>query len=208
MSPRHLSPVVLNAWRGSSLLHPLVGCTYFQIRDQARSSPPLSTVRRHIRTGTSTTNPTTTLESRQKPSHMQQVESGREEKAPARGFEANGYPPTLVKKTLSKCSRHQDSNDEEKKRDILCLPYIRGLSEAIEKVTKDLNIRAVFKSHRTLRKLLMKVKSPRDPYKHKGVVYSIPCECGKEYVGEIGRTLSQQMTEHKRAVRNNDLTMP
>ena len=50
----------------------------------------------------------------------------------------------------------------------------------------------------------MKVKSPRDPYKQKGVVYSIPCECGKEYVGETGRTLHQRMTEHKRAVKNND----
>ena len=54
------------------------------------------------------------------------------------------------------------------------------------------------------KKLLMKIKSAIDLCKQKGVVYSIPCECGKEYVGEIGRTLSQRMTEHKKAVRNND----
>ena len=36
----------------------------------------------------------------------------------------------------------------------------------------------------------------------------IPCECGKEYVGARDRedndSISQRMTEHKRAVRNND----
>ena len=35
-------------------------------------------------------------------------------------------------------------------------------------------------------------------------LYSIPCECGEEFVGETGRTLRQRMTEHKRAVRNSD----
>ena len=35
------------------------------------------------------------------------------------------------------------------------------------------------------------------------MVYSIPCECGKQYVGETERTL-QRITEHKRAVKNND----
>ena len=60
--------------------------------------------------------------------------------------------------------------------------YIKGLSEAIEKVTNDLTS----KSHRTLRKLLV----PKRP-KHKGVE------------GVCGRDM-ESMNEHKRAVRNND----
>ena len=32
----------------------------------------------------------------------------------------------------------------------------------------------------------------------------IPCECGRVYVGETGRTLKQRITEHKRAVKNAD----
>ena len=65
-------------------------------------------------------------------------------------LEANGYPPAVVQKTLSKCSRHQDPEDdsEEMKQDILCLPYIRGLSKETVKVTKDPQVRAVFKSQR------------------------------------------------------------
>ena len=50
----------------------------------------------------------------------------------------------------------------------------------------------------------MKVMTPRNSLDHKGVVYSIPCECGKEYIGETGRTLTQRMSEHKRAVKNGD----
>ena len=50
----------------------------------------------------------------------------------------------------------------------------------------------------------MKVKTPRNSLDHKGVVYSIPCECGEEYIGETGRTLTQRMSEHKRAVKNGD----
>ena len=42
----------------------------------------------------------------------------------------------------------------------------------------------------------MKVKTPRNSLDHKGVVYSIPCE--------TGRTLTERMSEHKRAVKNGD----
>ena len=71
-------------------------------------------------------------------------------------FEANGHPPALVQKNLSKRSRRWDPDDNicEIKQDILCLPYIRGLSEEIENVTKDVHIRAIFKSQRTPKELL------------------------------------------------------
>ena len=50
--------------------------------------------------------------------------------------------------------------------------------------------------------LLTKGKSPGKSNSTKLVInnkllYSIPCECGRENVGEMGRTLSQRMTEHK-----------
>ena len=120
-------------------------------------------------------------------------------------FEANHYPPQLVKKTLSKKPRQPpQQEDREEDLDTLCLPYIKGLSEQIEREIRDLHIRAVFKTSLTLRHCLMKAKTPRNPQESKGVICSIPCECGKEYIGETGRTLCQPMTEHKRAVRNGD----
>ena len=39
-----------------------------------------------------------------------------------------------------------------------------------------------------------------------GVVYHIPCtNCPKAYIGQTGRTLTQCLKEHRRAVTNGDL---
>ena len=48
------------------------------------------------------------------------------------------------------------------------------------------------------------VKTPREQYEIKGVVYSIPCECERVYIREMGRTLKQRISEHKRVVKNQD----
>ena len=34
-----------------------------------------------------------------------------------------------------------------------------------------------------------------------GVVYKIPCECGKVYIGETGRAMQERIKEHDRDVR-------
>ena len=87
---------------------------------------------------------------------------------------------------------------------MLILPYIRGLSEKIERVVKPLNIKAVFRTQNTIRQKVMKVKGNPRKEEIKGVVYIIPCECGATYIGETGRTLHARLQEHKRAVRNGD----
>ena len=37
--------------------------------------------------------------------------------------------------------------------------------------------------------------------KQDGVVYRIPCECGKVYIGETGRSMQQRIKEHDRDIR-------
>jgi hypothetical protein len=39
----------------------------------------------------------------------------------------------------------------------------------------------------------MKTRPERDPQQK---VYSIPCECGRSYIGETGRTLAVRLHEH------------
>ena len=79
----------------------------------------------------------------------------------ARVFKANGFPEKLVRKTLSKPRRQQIREqplEEEEPPKTLHIPYVRGLSEKIEKSCAPLAVKAVFKPQSTLKQLLVKVK--------------------------------------------------
>ena len=55
----------------------------------------------------------------------------------------------------------------------------------------------VFKSETMLRSQLVRPKDAVDPAKQDGVVYRIPCECGKVYIGETGRPMQDRIKEHE-----------
>ena len=112
-------------------------------------------------------------------------------------FESNAYPPSLVTLNLH-TKRNKRSNiveNTEKQPATLATPYVKGLSEKIEKKCKHPNIRTVFSSKRTLRRELVRVKNRVEPTDMKGVVYKIDCSCGQSYIGETGRTLSTRVKE-------------
>jgi len=81
------------------------------------------------------------------------------------------------------------------------LPYINGVSEPLRRCLQQQGIRAVFKSDTTLRSHLVRPKDTVDPAKQDGVVYRIPCECGKVYIGETGRSMQERIKEHDRDIR-------
>ena len=77
------------------------------------------------------------------------------------------------------------------------MPYIKGVSEKIERVCHELGIRAVFKSGNTLRQSLVRVKNKRPEELRRGVIYEVPCaRCNQVYIGETGRNLSERLKEH------------
>ena len=61
-------------------------------------------------------------------------------------------------------------------------------------------IRTIFKSETTLRSHLVRPKDTVDPAKQDGMVYRIPCECGK-VIGETGRSMHERIKEHDRDIR-------
>ena len=77
------------------------------------------------------------------------------------------------------------------------LPYVKGLSEQLHRCLQQQGVRAVFKSETTL----VRSKDAVDPAKQDGVVYRIPCECGKVYIGETGRSMQDRIKEHDRDIR-------
>ena len=48
---------------------------------------------------------------------------------------------------------------------------------------------------------LVRPKDALEPDKQEGVVYKIPCECGKVYIGETGRAMKDRIKEHDRDIR-------
>ena len=61
-----------------------------------------------------------------------------------------------------------------------------------------------FSSRFTLHSSLTKLKNPVPPWDGTGVIYSIPCCCGRSYIGETGCSLKTCLSKHKRAVRIDD----
>ncbi len=123
-------------------------------------------------------------------------------------FLANGYPEQTINSNI-KSKRNSTTNNSTKAQDetikYLVIPYVKGISEKIEHVCRSLNIKTVFTSTPTLKKHLMKVKTPREKSKMKGVVYEIPCmDCSKVYIGETRRTLDKRLKEHQYAVKRHD----
>ena len=47
----------------------------------------------------------------------------------------------------------------------------------------------------------MRPKDTLEPTKQDGVVYEIPCECGKVYIGETGRAVQDRINEQDRDIR-------
>ena len=80
------------------------------------------------------------------------------------------------------------------------LPYIKGVSEVLRRCLQQQGVRTVFKSDTTLRSHLVRPKDTLEPTKQDGIVYKIPCECGKVYIWETGRAMQDRIKEHDRDI--------
>ena len=63
----------------------------------------------------------------------------------------------------------------------------------------------VFTTISTLRRQLTRVKDVDPLLSRAGVVYKIPCSCGKEYIGETKRALGTHLKEHQAATRRGEV---
>ena len=111
----------------------------------------------------------------------------------------NKYPESITSAPRNLDRRIEDIT---RKLTTVCLPYVKGLAERIQKICSPYDIRTVFTSGSTLQRYLFRVKPPTEFNMIKNCVYSIPCSCGKIYKGETGRPLKVRLEEqHKVVVR-------
>ena len=121
----------------------------------------------------------------------------------ARVLKQNGYPANFICNASAPPTQEtadvSSPEEEQEKGPLVVIPYVAGMSEDIRRVCRKFNIRVVFKSGRTLRSMLTKVKDTLPPGKQSNVVYRIPCSCGQVYIGETKRRLETRLKEHRDA---------
>ena len=84
----------------------------------------------------------------------------------------------------------------------VCIPYIKGMSEAIRRVLAPLGIRTAMRSERIKWSVLRGIKDREDKTEVPGVVYAVGCEeCKEVYIGETKRKAQQRIKEHKADTR-------
>ena len=114
---------------------------------------------------------------------------------------SNGYPSSFVRK-LTKTTRPTANKEPTQEfKSTAVLSCIKGVSEVLRRCLQQQGVRTVFKSDTTLRSHLVRPKDTLEPTKQEGVVYKIPCECGKVYIGETGRAMQDRIKEHDRNMR-------
>jgi hypothetical protein len=78
-----------------------------------------------------------------------------------------------------------------------------GVSEKCIRTGNCYDIRMIFKTKHTLRSSLMKTRLERDPNQTAQCIYSIPCECGRSYIGKTGKPLAKGLHVHRHSLKGD-----
>ena len=123
----------------------------------------------------------------------------------ARVLKQNGYHANFIHNAsappiqeTADTSSHDEEQEKEKEPQVV-IPYVAGMSEDFRRVCRKFNSRVVFKSGRTLRSMLTKVKDTLPLGKQSNVVYRIPCSCSQVYIRETKWRLETRLKEHRDA---------
>ena len=114
---------------------------------------------------------------------------------------ANGYAPWMMsiphRKEEQQKEKHQDG--DKKKQPPIGIPYIKGISEPVQRIFNKYGVTIYHKPINTMRQLLVHPKDKTGKEKKTGVIYKIDCKtCEGTYIGETARTLGKRLEEHKK----------
>jgi hypothetical protein len=111
-------------------------------------------------------------------------------------LQLSGYPQGFIELVINSQGIIR-SNEEQKPLGSVYIPYVKGVSEKFKRIGNRYSIRTIFKTKHTLRSSVMTTRPERDPLQTAQCIYSIPCECGRSYIGETGRRLAVRLREHR-----------
>lgn len=114
---------------------------------------------------------------------------------------ANGYSHNELRCLDKRCQRSDRGRSRSSASRQGCIPFIPGLSDKVKRIFQKAGSDVFLKAPSKLKTQLVRKKP--SSIKRCGVVYQIKCrDCDWTYVGETGRTLAERLAEHKRSVKN------
>ena len=128
-------------------------------------------------------------------------------------FKKLGYPEYFIRNVHSEVRAKffavntsvDDPPPERETRNHISLPFNEFTKSVVQPILKHHNVQVHYKSSNTIRGNLIKTKpKKRESNNGSAGVYVIPCStqgCGRKYVGQTGRNVSQRIKEHKYALR-------
>ena len=115
----------------------------------------------------------------------------------------NGYPSNLVNKAIKKQTGKQTKEQElvdDQYKGVTFMPYVKGVSDKVCRFLNRAGVKTFYSRSAKLRDILSHPKDPL-PKDHAPCVYSIPCSCGEQYIGQTKRPLKVRLSEHQAATR-------
>ena len=110
----------------------------------------------------------------------------------------NNYPEWILTIPHPKSTTEDTEEPQNEKKIYASTPYIKGISERLQRAFKSHEVTLIHKPVNSLRSQLVRVKDTTVNLKECGTVYQIHCEkCNKEYVGETARSLEIRVKEHQ-----------
>lgn len=122
---------------------------------------------------------------------------------------------SLLQKLKSTAASGKTHSKERERVKPEVVPYVHRVSHNLKKVATRYGIPVVFSAPNKLAQLCPRItrEGPRGCQKQhakhfrdcvEGVVYEIPLDCGKSYVGQTGRCINDRLREHANSIGKSE----
>jgi len=120
-------------------------------------------------------------------------------------LQLGAYPIGFIYSVINRYKRSDCLKKEVQPLGFISINYTRGVSENFKSIVNRYNIRTVFKILHTLRNTLMRTRPKKFPQETVNCVYTIPCQCGRSYTGEMGRPWAVRLGEQRQNLEEGHL---
>ncbi|CAG5085479.1 Protein of unknown function [Cotesia congregata] len=109
----------------------------------------------------------------------------------------NNYPPEFIDICVNKFKQNQDRVRMSENKYFFKFPYVRGLSQHILRAFVGTEWKPANYNIKTVGNIYTRLKDKVNEDLMSELVYAIPCECGKKYVGQIKQYLKNRTNQHR-----------